>query len=85
VLTTNATDEAGRIHDRAPLIVPAEGYARWLAPEPGDAEELRRLLIPATVGMQADPVSKAVNNVRNQSPELIEPIPAPTDPRPPSA
>jgi putative SOS response-associated peptidase YedK len=85
VLTTNATDEAGRIHDRAPLIVPAEGYERWLAPEPGDAEELRRLLIPATVGMRADPVSKAVNSVRNQSPELIRPIPAPEDPRPPSA
>lgn len=74
VLTTNATDEAGHIHDRAPLVVPAEGYAQWLAPEPGDAEALRGLLIPATTGMRADPVSTAVNNVRSQSPDLIRPL-----------
>jgi putative SOS response-associated peptidase YedK len=75
VLTTNATDEAGRIHDRAPLVVPADGYRQWLAPEPGDAQQLRELLIPATVGMQADAVSTAVNNVSNQSPDLIKPLP----------
>ena len=75
VLTTDATDELGRIHDRAPLIVPAEAYGTWLAPQPGDADELRSLLIPATVCMQADPVSTAVNNVRNQGPELISPLP----------
>jgi putative SOS response-associated peptidase YedK len=80
VLTTDATDELGRIHDRAPLVVPAEAYRAWLAPEPGDADELRGLLVPATVGMQADPVSTAVNNVRNQGPELIRPL-TDTDPR----
>lgn len=74
VLTTEATDELGRIHDRAPLIVPAEAYGIWLAPQRVDADELRGLLIPATVGMQADPVSTAVNNVRNQGAELIKPV-----------
>jgi putative SOS response-associated peptidase YedK len=75
VLTTDATDELGRIHDRAPLIVPADGYETWLAPQPGDADALRDLLIPATVGMQADPVSTAVNNVRNQGADLIKRLP----------
>lgn len=74
VLTTNATDELGRIHDRAPMIVPPDAYDIWLAPHAGDADELRSLLIPATVGMQADPVSTAVNNVRNQGPDLIKPL-----------
>jgi putative SOS response-associated peptidase YedK len=74
VLTTSTTDELGRIHDRAPMIVPADAYGSWLAPRPGDAAALRLLLIPATVGMQADPVSTAVNNVRNEGPELIKPI-----------
>lgn len=74
VLTTEATDELGRIHDRAPLIVPAQGYETWLAPQRVDAEELRGLLIPATVGMRADPVGTAVNNVRNQGPDLIKPV-----------
>lgn len=73
VLTTRATDEAGRIHDRAPLVVPADAYDAWLAPEPGDTD-LRELLVPATVGMRVDPVSTAVNYVDNNGPELIEPL-----------
>jgi putative SOS response-associated peptidase YedK len=80
VLTTQATDELGRIHDRAPLLVPEESYDAWLAPEPGDTD-LRELLVPATLGMQADPVSTAVNNVRNNGPELI--VPASELPEPP--
>lgn len=81
VLTTDATDEAGHIHDRAPLVVAADAFERWLSPEPADdPDELRRLLSPATVGMRADPVSTAVNNVRNQSPDLIEPVPDPRGP-----
>ncbi|MBS2961914.1 SOS response-associated peptidase [Actinocrinis puniceicyclus] len=74
VLTTDATDDIGRIHDRAPLIVPQSAYETWLAPDVDDADALRGLLVPATVGMQADPVSTAVNNVRNQGPDLIERI-----------
>jgi putative SOS response-associated peptidase YedK len=74
VLTTQATDEAGRIHDRAPLTVPPDAYDAWLAPEPGDADHLRELLVPATVGMQVDPVGTAVNNVRNNGPALLTPI-----------
>ena len=38
-----------------PLIVPAEVYDTWLAPQPGVADDLRDMLIPATVGMQAGP------------------------------
>jgi putative SOS response-associated peptidase YedK len=75
VLTTQATDEVGRIHDRAPLIVPADGYDAWLAPEPGNPDDLRALLVPATLGMQVDPVSTEVNNVRNNGPDLIRPVP----------
>jgi putative SOS response-associated peptidase YedK len=75
ILTTDATDELGRIHDRAPMVVPANSYGAWLAPQPGDAEELRSLLVAATVGMQADPVSTAVNNVRNEGPDLIKRLP----------
>lgn len=81
VLTTEATDEVGRIHERAPLIVPSDAYATWLEPAPHDPDELRSLLIPAAVGMQADAVSTSVNNVHNQGPDLIQPLPdsAPSD------
>ena len=83
VLTTQATDEAGRIHDRAPLLVPAAAYEAWLAPDlPEDDTDLRALLVPATTGMRADPVSTAVNNVRNNGPQLIEPaLDVPDQPR----
>jgi putative SOS response-associated peptidase YedK len=37
---------------------------------------VRSLLVPAMAGtMEAYPVSKAVNNVRNNGAELIQPLP----------
>ena len=32
VLTTTATDDLGRIHDRMPLLVERERYDAWLDP-----------------------------------------------------
>lgn len=75
VLTTEATDEVGRIHDRMPLLVTPERRTAWL--DPGTPkEELPALLVPAQQGgLEAYPVSTAVGNVRNNGPELVEPIP----------
>jgi putative SOS response-associated peptidase YedK len=74
VLTTSAPDELGEIHDRTPLLVPREHWSRWLDPElehPGD-----ELLVPGTAGvLDAWPVGPAVGNVRNDGPELVEPVP----------
>jgi putative SOS response-associated peptidase YedK len=76
VLTTTATDDVGRIHDRMPLLVEPQRYAEWLDPGVGDPDRLRRLLVPAAPGLlTAFPVSKDVNNVRNNRPELVEPLP----------
>ena len=73
VLTTEAADDLGHIHDRTPLVVPREDWARWLDPareDPGDG-----LLVPAVGGaLDAWPVSPAVGNVRNDGPELVEPL-----------
>ena len=77
VLTTTAEDAVGHIHDRMPLLVEPERYAAWLDPVQDDPELLRSLLVPAAPGrLEAYPVSTAVNNVRNNGPELLEPIPA---------
>ncbi|MEZ0581192.1 SOS response-associated peptidase [Nocardioides sp. MH1] len=75
VLTTEATDEAGRIHDRMPLMLTRDRRDAWLDPRtPKDS--LLDLLVPAQQsGLQAYPVSTAVGNVRNNGPELVEPIP----------
>jgi putative SOS response-associated peptidase YedK len=74
VVTTEAEDALGRIHDRMPLIIEPHRYAEWLDPTLSTEEDLKGLLIPATPGrLEAYPVSTAVNNVRNNGPELIEP------------
>ncbi|MCD0482851.1 SOS response-associated peptidase [Streptacidiphilus sp. ASG 303] len=77
VLTTDAEDALGRIHPRMPLLVEPGGYDAWLDPDRSDPDELRSLLVPPAAGrLAARPVSPAVNNVRNNGPQLTEPIPA---------
>lgn len=76
VLTTTAEDDLGRIHDRMPLLVEPERYAAWLDPGRDDPDELRALLVPAAPGrLTAYPVSTEVNSVRNNGPQLVEPLP----------
>ena len=77
ILTTSAEGQDGRLHDRAPWLVAREHLDAWLDPAPHPREELFALLQPATPGrLQAWPVSTAVNNVRNNGPELVTPLPA---------
>jgi putative SOS response-associated peptidase YedK len=74
VITTSAEDDLGRIHDRMPMLVERERWEAWLDPESG--HDTRELLVPAAPGrLEAYPVSTAVNNVRNNGPELLEPLP----------
>lgn len=75
VLTTDAPDELGKIHDRMPLLVTRDNRDAWL--DPGtEKDRLLDLLVPAQqTGLQAYPVSPAVGNVRNNGPELVEPLP----------
>jgi putative SOS response-associated peptidase YedK len=66
VLTTSATDDVGRLHDRMPLLVPVEQRDRWLDPKTAgpSAKEISTVLLPALPGiLEAYPVSTAVNNV----------------------
>lgn len=76
VLTTSAEDDLGHIHDRMPLMLSPETYDAWLDPRHGDREDLLALLEPAAPGrLEAFPVSTLVSNVKNNGPELVEPIP----------
>ena len=64
-----------------PLLVEPSRYAEWLDPEVDDADRLRGLLVPAAPGrLTAYPVDKAVNNVRNDGPQLVDPLPLEGDP-----
>lgn len=76
VLTTDAPDDLGRIHERAPLMIEPAGWAAWLDPKLA-GEAVADLLIPAVPGrLEAYPVDTLVNNVRNNGAELIEPLAA---------
>ena len=75
IITTTAPDELGAIHDRMPMVIPPGSWADWLDPANTDAGDLRALLAPAVAGgLISFPVSRAVNSVRNNGPELIEPV-----------
>lgn len=76
ILTTSAEGGDGMLHDRAPLLVGPEVRDTWLSPVERPAAELLDLLVPATPGrLDAWPVTTQVNNVRNNGPELVEPLP----------
>ncbi|MEV5831137.1 SOS response-associated peptidase [Spirillospora sp. NPDC052242] len=85
VITTDAPDDLGRIHDRMPMVVEPDRWDAWLDPSLTDPDRVRGLLVPAMAGtMDAYPVSKAVNSVKNNGPELV--VPASDDPAgPPDA
>ncbi len=77
IITTSAPDDLGRIHDRMPMVIEPRSWADWLDPANNDVDDLRALLAPAAAaarGLTSFPVSRAVNSVRNNSPELIKPV-----------
>ena len=66
------------IHDRMPVVIPPESFEIWLDPAVNDAERLSRLLRPFhSDEMTAYPVSTLVNNVKNDSPKLVDSLPPP--------
>jgi putative SOS response-associated peptidase YedK len=75
VITTSAEDDLGHIHDRMPMLVERAGYDAWLDTSMTSPQDLRDVLVPAAPGrLRAYPVSTAVNNVRNNGSELVEPL-----------
>jgi putative SOS response-associated peptidase YedK len=74
VITTDAPDDLGKIHDRMPLMVEPDRWAAWLDPST-DKDSVLDLLVPAAPGrLEAYPVSTMVNAVKNNGPELLEPL-----------
>lgn len=75
VMTTTATDAAGEIHDRSPVVLTDAVIDDWLNPELTDLTKVRELLaaVPAP-SLQLYPVSREVNNVRNNGPQPLEAV-----------
>lgn len=74
ILTTQANDLVRKVHDRMPVILPAEARETWLDPDEHDPDALLPLLVPyPSAAMAAYPVSRAVNRPSNDGPDLVEP------------
>lgn len=75
IVTTTPNDAMAPIHDRMPVIVPDEAWARWLDPTPDDPGELVAMLQPTdAVELRIHAVERLVNDVRRDGPELLVPM-----------
>lgn len=76
IITTDATEpEIRAVHDRTPVILPADRVAAWLDPTTTDSDDIAAILTGIELApMEVREVSRAVNQVRNDGPDLIAPI-----------
>ncbi|NKY53017.1 SOS response-associated peptidase [Nocardia vermiculata] len=75
ILTTDAVGDLTRIHHRMPLMMPREHWDAWLDPDHPAPGELLETPSPQLVSsIVARPVNPLVNSVRNNGPQLLEPV-----------
>ncbi len=78
IITTDALGELAAVHDRMPLMVDEDDWDRWLDPDlPVDEDLLRPHRAVEHVRIRE--VSRLVNSVRNNGPELIAPAAPPAE------
>jgi putative SOS response-associated peptidase YedK len=77
IITCEPNALMAKLHNRMPVILHEAAWPRWLGVEPATADELKALLVAcADDDLAMWPVSKAVGNVKNNDPSLIEPVTA---------
>ncbi len=62
------------IHDRMPVILPADARDEWLDPRVDTLELPKLLVLLAPEELEAYEVSPVVNSPRNDSPECVQPV-----------
>jgi putative SOS response-associated peptidase YedK len=73
IIVTGANAFMKPLHDRMPVILAPQDYARWLDPDNHDTASLKQLLAPAPEDWLAEwPVSRALNNPRHEGPDCAE-------------
>ena len=73
IITTSANDTLEKIHNRMPVILPQNSESTWLLNE--NSNKLMELLKPYPQNeIFCHEVSNEVNSVRNNLPELINPL-----------
>lgn len=68
IVTTAPSAFAAQFHDRMPCVLELADVEAWLRAAPEEAAALMR---PAQDVLQERPLGKAINNVKNNAPELL--------------
>jgi putative SOS response-associated peptidase YedK len=74
IVTTEAQGAMADLHERMPVVLPERLWADWLTADEDEAPHLLEAV--AALGaprLTATPISRRVNDVRNDGPELLEP------------
>ena len=75
IVTTDANETLSPIHHRMPVILDSSDGRFWMTAGSGEEKALKALLKPAPdEPFEAFPVSRAVNKVANDGPELLDPV-----------
>ena len=75
IITGEPNELVARLHDRMPVMLPAEAWDAWLDPDNHDLGALAGLFVPVPADeLTMFPVSRSVNDVRNDGPELVHRI-----------
>jgi putative SOS response-associated peptidase YedK len=75
IMTCEPNDFMRQYHNRMPVILEGDALEEWLAADERTSADVVPLLQPCPDDLlTAYPVSTLVNNIRNDGPELIEPI-----------
>lgn len=78
IVTTQANALLAPVHQRMPAILEPDAEALWLDEAVDEPGPLLGCLHPyADEAMEAYPVAELVNHVRNDGPELVQPLPSP--------
>lgn len=77
ILTTKANTLVEPVDDRMPVLLERGNYGVWLAEEPISEQKYKQLAIKPfdLTQMAVNRVSEDVNDIANNSPALIQPIP----------
>lgn len=76
IITQDASQGLARIHDRMPVIVDEGAWSTWLDPAT-ESDEVMAVLTESVMnghGLEAYPVSTAVNKASNDGPQLLTPV-----------
>ena len=75
IITTAANELLRPIHDRMPVVLPKELEEFWLDASVEDAPTLTGIMASYPAGaMEAFEVSRLVNSVANDAPEVVAPL-----------